>query len=374
MGIYFHIPFCKQACHYCDFHFSTNLKLKDDMVNAMLQEIQLRKNEIEAKPIETIYFGGGTPSLLSANDVNLLIGAIAQHNALQYVKEITFEVNPDDITEAYIKKLQNTPINRFSVGVQSFFNQDLLWMNRSHTAEQAVQSIKLLQNAGYTNINIDLIYGSPTTTNELWISNVEFWDSLNIPHLSAYALTVEKNTALHTLIKKGVSKAPNDEKTNFQFDYLMAYAKQKNIDHYEISNFCKNGKYSLHNTNYWFNKAYFGVGPSAHSYNGKDQRKWNISNNVKYMENVLKNHSFSTSEQLSENEQMNEYLLTRLRTKWGINKKDFSQRFTHENWDHLMPQFEKMEMEGFVIDQGDRYRLSQKGMHFADGIASDLFF
>ena len=344
------------------------------MVAAMLQEIQHRKNEIQEQPITTIYFGGGTPSLLSAEEINRFILQLAKYNSLQHLKEITLEVNPDDISSSYIKDLRTTNINRLSIGVQSFFNQDLLWMNRSHSARQAVESIRLLQEAGYTNLNIDLIYGSPTTSNEMWIENVESWDKLNIPHLSAYALTVEQNTALHRMIKKGVTRPPADEKTSFQFDFLMEYCKQHNIDHYEVSNYCKNNMYSRHNTNYWFNKSYIGIGPSAHSFNGSDIRKWNIANNIKYIEQVEEEQRYFQSEQLTEQEQINEFILTRLRTKWGIKKEEFQQRFGKENWEEIMPQFEYFETKKQVIDLGERYRLTQSGLHFADGIAADLFF
>ena len=374
MGIYFHIPFCKKACHYCDFHFSTSLKYKEELVQAMVQEIRLRKQEISNQTITTIYFGGGTPSLLSVVEINLLINTISEYNHLGHLQEITLEANPDDVDESFINNLRQTPVNRFSVGVQSFFNEDLLWMNRSHSAEQAVQAIKRLQQAGFPNLNIDLIYGSPTTTNEMWIENVEFWDKLNIPHLSAYALTVENSTALHSMIKQGKTKAPSDETTSFQFNFLMEYAKENGIDHYEISNFCKQNHYSQHNTNYWFNKAYVGIGPSAHSYNGSNIRRWNVANNIKYIEAVTKNQLFYEQEQLSETDQINEFILTRLRTKWGIEQKEFSARYGKDYWNKLLPAFEELEAKNMVIDHGNQYSLSQKGKHFADGIASDLFF
>ena len=346
------------------------------MVDALVKEIELRKPELQGQQITTIYFGGGTPSLLSANEINRLINSVAQYTNTFTVKEITLEANPDDLSASYLKELKHTPINRLSIGVQSFFNKDLLWMNRSHNANQALNCIQQAQDVGFTNLTIDLIFGSPTTSHDMWEENLEQWYNLNIPHLSAYALTVEQRTALEIMINKGKTAAPNDETTRQQFDYLMDFCWNNGVDQYEISNYCKDGFIAQHNTNYWFNKPYIGIGPSAHSYNGQNLRKWNIANNVQYIEAINNNDLPYESEELSEFEQMNEFILTRLRTKWGIPKEEFIQRFGLENWESLQQiLFHEMGQNHIITNEEQTiFSLTRDGKHLADAITANLLF
>jgi len=277
-GIYIHIPFCRQACHYCDFHFSTSLKNKKPFLKALLKESELRRNYLGNEKIQTIYFGGGTPSLLTKDEILFIIDELHKYHEIEPAAEITLEANPDDLSIEKIKELKQTPVNRLSIGIQSFFDEDLKFMNRTHNAEEAVSSVKASQDEGFENITIDLIYGTPTLTNENWEQNLSRALSLNVPHVSCYELTVEPNTALHSFIKKGKIGPLDEQKTAMQFEMVMNRMKAENFIHYEISNFCKEGFYSRHNSNYWSRKKYLGLGPSAHSYNGTS-RQWNIANN-----------------------------------------------------------------------------------------------
>ena len=265
--IYFHIPFCKQACHYCDFHFSTSLKYKEDMLAAMQQEIVKRAHYLEDKKVRSIYFGGGTPSILDAEDILQLIGTVEKHFEISSDAEITLEANPDDLTGDKVKALRNTPINRFSIGIQSFYEEDLRWMNRAHNAQEADSSIKRVQDAGFENITCDLIYGYPLLTDEKWKSNMQKLLDLDIPHISSYSMTVEKKTALAHFVKEGKTPAMSDAQSAEQMLMLIETLTSNGFEHYEISNFAKKGRYAKHNTNYWKGKHYLGIGPSAHSFN-----------------------------------------------------------------------------------------------------------
>ncbi|MCH7534265.1 MAG: radical SAM family heme chaperone HemW, partial [Bacteroidetes bacterium] len=281
-GIYIHIPFCKQACSYCDFHYSTTLNRKTDMVNALVREIEIRKNYLNNEHVSTIYFGGGTPSLLNQFETDTIMEAINVHFEIKNDAEITMEVNPDDIKATKLKELKSSNINRLSIGVQSFHNEDLEFMNRAHNSEEAITSIKTAQDIGFNNITMDLIYGVQTLSDEAWQDNLETFLSLNLPHLSAYCLTVEPLTALSIAIQKGKCNPVSEEKGKVHFELLMNLMKEHGFIQYEISNFCKKDFESKHNSSYWNNEKYLGIGPSAHSYN-KTSRQWNIANNIKYI-------------------------------------------------------------------------------------------
>lgn len=370
-GIYIHVPFCKQACHYCNFHFSTSLKYQEDMVESIIAELILRKQELGK--VSTLYFGGGTPSLLSGVQINSICDTVAKHSDTSTLTEITLEANPDDLTTQYLNELQTTPINRLSIGVQSFFDADLQWMNRAHNAVMAEDCIKKAQDVGLDNITIDLIYGSPTTTDKMWRQNLEKWNNLKLPHLSSYALTVEPGTALSTTQESGKTQPVEEETAVRQFLYLQEFAKENNINHYEISNFCTEENYAKHNTNYWFGAPYVGIGPSAHSYDGKSIRRWNVANNVKYMKHLASGEVFWEQETLSDTDQHNEYLMTRLRTKWGVELADFGQRFGKDSLGILLGEAqpwisrEQLEVNGGVL------KLPACGQFVADSIISSLF-
>ena len=282
-GIYLHIPFCKRACHYCDFHFSTSLTYKDDLLQAMAAEIRLQKDYLAGETIETIYFGGGTPSLLGVDEINNLLDTITRLHTVSSGAEITLEANPDDLDRTKLEALRQTPVNCFSIGIQSFYDDDLEWMNRVHRAGEAEASVKRAQDAGFENITVDLIYGFPLLTDAKWKTNIEKVFELDVPHVSAYSMTVEPQTALAAFISKKKQPPMNEQQSAEQFLYLMDAMRQQGFEQYEIANFCKPGHYSMHNSNYWKGVKYLGIGPSAHSFNG-NTRRWNIANNSLYIQ------------------------------------------------------------------------------------------
>ena len=311
-GIYIHIPFCKQACFYCDFHFSTSLKRKDELLSAIQTELVLRKHELENQSIESIYFGGGTPSILSIEEITAILDAVYKNYQVVTSPEITLEANPDDLSEDKIRALSKTPINRLSIGIQSFFEDDLTFMNRAHTAEE---SKKCLENAKkyFNNITIDLIYGVPNMDNQKWLKNLQTAFEFGIPHISSYALTVEEKTALHSFIQKGIVKPMDEELALEHFNILVTETQKQGFVHYEISNFGKPNYFSKHNTSYWLGTDYMGVGPSAHSFNNV-QRSWNISNNAKYIQAIQQHKLPNEVEILTINDRFNEYIMTKLHT------------------------------------------------------------
>lgn len=372
-GIYLHIPFCKQACNYCNFHFSTSLRLKEDMITALMQEIALQKNYLEGQTIETVYFGGGTPSLLQATELMQLWGALEKHFPDQELQEITLEANPDNLTPQYIKALKNTPINRLSIGIQSFHDKDLQYMNRAHNAAEADYAIKLAQDSGLDNISIDLIYGTPTMSDKEWLENINTAVSLHIPHISSYALTVEPKTALAHAIEKGKSREPDNGQTAAQFEQLMESLDQAGYDHYEISNFALPGKYAVHNTNYWKGRHYLGLGPSAHSFNTQS-RQWNIAHNPAYIKSILADGKVPFErEALSLENRFNEYLMTSLRTMWGADLDHMTRTFGADTVVHLKTNSEEYLDKGWMIIEEHSIRLTRKGKLFADKIAAELF-
>lgn len=370
-GIYIHIPFCKKACHYCNFHFSTSLKLKNDFITALLKEIKLRKEYVGDEIIETIYFGGGTPSLLSAEELKEILTAIHEQYTIATHAEVTLEANPDDLNEESLQQWKQTGINRLSIGVQSFFEEDLRWMNRAHTAQQSIDNLHL---AGkyFDNITIDLIYGTPTLTDEKWQQNVEQALELNIPHLSCYALTVEPGTALaHLIGQHKITDVSTDDQAR-QFLLLMDWLQQAGYEHYEISNFALPGKRSRHNSSYWQGNPYLGLGPSAHSFNGQS-RQWNIANNALYIEAIGNNTVPFEKEELTSTQRLNEYIMTSLRTIEGLNIDLITHQFGKQAATQIQQLSKPFIESGKLQWQNNHLVLTKEGKLFADGIAADLF-
>ncbi|MBS1641984.1 MAG: radical SAM family heme chaperone HemW [Bacteroidetes bacterium] len=370
-GIYIHIPFCKKACHYCNFHFSTTKHLMPQMLNAINKEIILRKNEL-AETVDTVYFGGGTPSLLSIKDLQLIINNLKEHYLIKNNTELTLEANPDDITEEKLIGWKNCGINRLSIGIQSFNEEELVWMNRAHNATQAINNLQLALQY-FNNISVDLIYGTPLLTNKQWLQNLQTVAALNIPHISCYALTVEEGTTLNKMILQGKKQNTNADKQAQHFEMLMQWAFENNYEHYEISNFAKHGFKSKHNSSYWQGKNYVGIGPSAHSYNGT-QRKWNIANNALYIKNVEQHIVLFEEETLTTTQQLNEFLMIALRTNEGICFTDKRWKMINDNFKkEILSTAKKWQSTNHLLISEKNIQLTNKGKFLADGIAADLF-
>ncbi len=342
------------------------------MVKAICKEIELRQNEINS-PIETIYFGGGTPSILNPFELDEIFNQLHKNFDLSHLKEVTLEANPDDLTADKLAFFATTPINRFSIGIQSFFEEDLRLMNRAHNAKEAENCIKLAQDFGFDNLTIDLIYGSNTTTNIMWQQNLQKAIDLNINHISSYALTVEEKTILNRKIEKGEWKPINDQHQSDQFDYLIHFLQQHGFIQYEISNFGKPGYFSQHNSNYWKGIPYLGIGPSAHSYFGS-QRAWNIANNANYIKAINENKLPIEIENLSIEDQFNEYIMIGLRTIYGINPNEIENRFGQQIYTHFKTEIKNLFSENLIQEIDDKIILTEKAKFFADGIASRLFY
>ena len=370
-GIYIHIPFCKQACYYCDFHFSTSLKKKDLMVAAIIKELEMRQAEFKEELVETIYFGGGTPSLLSLKEINSIIKAVYKFYKVNANPEITLEANPDDLSKGKIKELAKSPVNRLSIGVQSFFEEDLKLMNRAHNTKEAKDCIKEAIKY-FNNISIDLIYGIPGSSNKRWIKNIEKALSFNVPHISSYALTVEPKTALQKFIDKDVIQNVDDEQAQQQFQILLEYLEAANFIHYELSNFGKEGFFSRNNSAYWQGKSYLGIGPSAHSFNGQ-QRSWNVRNNSIYINSIKNDILPSEVETLTVTDRYNEYVMTGLRTIWGVSVTKVENDFGKSYKNYLLKQAQKHINEHLLYLDDDKLLVSKKGKFLSDGIAADLF-
>lgn len=370
-GIYIHVPFCKQACYYCDFHFSTQLGKKDAMVEALQHEIILRKNEFQSEIIKTIYFGGGTPSVLEVTEIDALINKVYEHYKVIENPEITLEANPDDLSKNQIIQLSKSPINRLSIGIQSFYDQDLKLMNRAHNAIEAEDCIQEAKKY-FDNITIDLIYGIPGMNNERWKSNIEKALAFDLPHISSYALTVEPKTALKKFIEKGVVPDVDDEQAQEQFNILVEVLDKHGFVNYEISNFGKPGYFSKNNTSYWQGKKYMGIGPSAHSFDGKN-RSWNIRNNIKYIKALVDGEIPREIEALTKTDRYNEYIMTGLRTIWGVSLSTVEKNFGLSYRNNLEEHTQKYLDENLLyLDEGTLLA-TQKGKFLVDGIASDLF-
>jgi oxygen-independent coproporphyrinogen-3 oxidase len=371
-GLYIHIPFCKQACNYCNFHFSTSLQHVDAIIEAMTKEIAEKAADIRSANIETIYLGGGSPSILSAQQLQHLYKAFAPFIDWEKVQEFTLEANPDDITETKLKHWIRLGINRLSIGVQSFRNEDLVLMNRAHDSHQAIESIRLAQNMGIQNISIDLIYGIPGLSQADWLANLNQAIALDIPHVSSYCLTVEPKTVLAYQIKRSVIAAPNDEEANLHFQTLISQLALHGIEQYEISNFAKRGFESKHNSAYWKGKNYIGIGPGAHAYDGNN-RYWNISNNQLYKKAIENKEAYFETEALSLTDRYNEYIMTSIRTREGIEKNTLLHYSNKLNTIASEKALKKWLRQGKILENKTHYFLSTEARFFADGIASDLF-
>ena len=381
-GIYIHIPFCKQACHYCDFHFSTSMQKKDEMVLALAKEIKLRKSEFQNESVATIYFGGGTPSRLSIADLRFLIATIYEQYTIVEKPEITLEANPDDLSESYLLELKAIGVNRLSIGIQSFFEDDLKLMNRAHNSEEAKKCLEIATRY-FDNISLDLIYGIPDLSqngeqakqmsNERWLQNIETALSFGIPHISSYALTVEPKTALNKLIQTGKIASPNDEVAQEHFMILVETLEKNGFVHYELSNFGKENYFSKNNSAYWLGKKYIGIGPSAHSYDGIS-RSWNIANNALYLKAIQNDELPNEVEKLTLQDRYNEYIMTGLRTIWGVSLVRIEQEFGIDFLNYLKKQSQKFIDDGLLSITDDILKPTLKGKFLTDGIASDLFY
>ncbi|CAI2766351.1 radical SAM family heme chaperone HemW [Flavobacterium collinsii] len=378
-GIYIHIPFCKQACHYCDFHFSTSMKKKDEMVLALAKEIVMRKNELKFidstqsnDQIETIYFGGGTPSVLSNDEINFLIDTVYNNYNVVENPEITLEANPDDLSPERILELSKSPINRLSIGIQSFYEEDLKMMNRAHNSAEAINCLKEATKY-FDNISLDLIYGIPGLTDEMWKKNIETALSFGIPHISSYALTVEPKTALKKLIDTGKIAEPQDEAASNHFMILVDTLEKNGFVHYELSNFGKENYFSKNNSAYWLGKKYIGIGPSAHSYDG-EKRGWNVANNSLYIKSIQNDELPIETEILSKSDRYNEYIMTGLRTIWGVSLDRIDAEFGSDYLDYLQKQSQKFLNDDLLFIENNILKPTAKGKFLTDGIASDLFY
>lgn len=374
-GIYIHIPFCKQACTYCNFHFSTSLTLRTNLLRALKREIVLTGKTIDQpQKIETVYIGGGTPSLLDPQEIEAILGTVRQHFSLLSGAEISLEANPDDIKPTVLEQWLQSGINRLSLGIQSFNEQELRWMNRAHTAVESLDSIDLILAAGFSNFSVDLIYGSPMLTNDEFIKNVTTVIDKTIPHISAYALTVEPKTALHKMIRQSKSAPVNEGRQADQFDILVSMLEAAGYEQYEISNFAMPGFRSRHNSSYWLGKPYYGFGPSAHSYDGKSRRRWNVSNNARYIQSIEKGLIPFEEELLTPVQQLNETVMISLRTMEGLDMQIIKEEFGEDFVSTIMSAAQKHIAVEKLVHIDSKLMLTKKGKFFADGIASDLFF
>ena len=371
-SIYIHIPYCKQQCTYCNFHFRIAQNDKEEMLKSIKKEITIRKAYLNDAKINSIYFGGGTPSILNKEEIRSLINTLYNNFKIDNAAEITLECNPDDLNKKKLLELKEIGVNRLSIGIQSFNDSDLKFMNRSHNSREALNCIKIAKEVGFENITIDLIYGLPGQSNKNWSDNLAKMLSLDIQHFSAYSLTVEPKTKLKHLIDKKLVTPLNDKITVEHFNTLLEVASENNFVHYEISNFGKEGFFSEHNTAYWENKHYLGVGPSAHSFNG-NSRQWNVSSNKQYIDKLKEDVSYFELEQLSNNQQYNEYIFISLRTIWGVNLDYVNNQFGKEALENFKKQVIKWENKGKIKQYEGTYILTKNGKLFADAIASDLF-
>lgn len=370
-GIYVHIPFCKQKCSYCDFHFSTTFhKYRTEMIESICKEIIYRKDYLAHQTIETVYFGGGTPSLLTKNEFEKILNTIQNTFKISVDLEFTVEANPDDINEHNLKDWKDIGVNRLSIGLQSFREEDLRWMNRAHNSTEALNCVSMAQKAGFNNLSVDLIYGLPNLSTEDWKKNIQHVIDMKVPHVSAYCLTVEEKTSLHQMVKNNKIKPATEDEQSDQFNLLIETLAENGMEQYEISNFSKPGKHSVHNSNYWFGKHYLGIGPSAHSFNGAS-RSWNISNNQQYIKKITNNEKWDEIEVLSKANQFNELLMVGLRTKFGVNIKKLKELLPFSiAFQNTLNTFIANE---WVVEEEENLRLTKEGRLKADYIASELF-
>ena len=376
-GIYIHIPFCRQACHYCNFHFSVSQKRKPEFLQALQKEIEMQKDFFasaglnDAEP-DTVYLGGGTPSVLTSPELNEIFGRLQEYFPWDADAEITLEANPDDLSHEKLEELKDSPVNRLSIGIQSFREEDLRYMNRSHNAGQARAALENALKVGFKNITADLIYGTPGMTDEQWEQNILQLIELGIPHISAYSLTVEKKTALDVFIRQGKAAPVEEEQSARQFEILCEITDRFGYAHYEISNFGKPGYFSRHNMSYWSGVPYLGLGPSAHSF-VPGQRRWNVANTCLYIDELMQGRMASEEEILSRDQQFNEYIMTALRTMWGVDLKKVSEGFGQEYMQHLKKESAHFIAKGLMEEKEDILVITEKGKFLADGIAAELF-
>lgn len=369
-GLYIHIPYCKQACNYCDFHFSTSLGTKTELVNSMVRELEIRKDYLDNKQLQSLYFGGGTPSLLLRSEMEILFEAINKIYKIEPSSEITIECNPDDVTEANLIDWRELGFNRLSIGLQSFDDIELKWMNRAHNASESLACVKLAQSKGFKNISIDLIYGSKFQTESSWHNTLQTIIELNIQHISAYNLTIENGTLLGYAVKKGNEPTVREDFSAWQFETLVKELVKSGFIHYEISNLAKPDFFAVHNSNYWRQKSYIGIGPSAHSYNLKS-RQWNVRNNQLYIKAIGLDENFFETEILTRDNQFNEYILTGLRTKWGCSLKQIEMEFGSEIKSHCLTILNKNKT--YLLLENDVFCLTDSGKLYADKISADFF-
>lgn len=372
-GIYIHIPYCRQKCSYCNFHFSTNVTDTGRMSDSLIKEVSLRSDELRLLDIETIYFGGGTPSIFAPEEMQRLIKEIGRIIALNKVKEVTIECNPDDLTLDYLHSLYNDScINRLSVGIQSFFDDDLEMMNRTHSGRDSIDCLENIFKTGFDNVTADLIFGLPDNDSQKWERNLKKLIEFPVEHISCYGLTVEPKTQLEYDISRGKVPVPDEGIALDQFYFTEEYLTPRGFVHYEISNYAKPGKIAIHNTNYWRQEKYVGIGPSAHSFDGF-RRRWNIANNASYMKKINNEEKFWEEEYLSEADTYNEWIMTGLRTIWGIDPKQIK-KFTSSIQDEFFIAKENAVKKGRIAETEDRMFLTRRGKGIADSVISDFFF
>jgi oxygen-independent coproporphyrinogen III oxidase len=371
-GIYIHIPFCRRKCHYCNFYSVASSRYRKEFMEGITEEIYLRRNYMDGKEVQTLYFGGGTPSYMAVADIQKILDEIRKYQLLSSDAEITLEANPDDINPALLKAFKEAGINRLSIGIQSFRDEDLHYLNRVHSAARAEESIREAMDTGFENLSIDLIYGIPTLTSSSWERNLDRAIALGIPHISAYSLTVEPDTALDVLIHKKKLAASEEDNAIEHFRILLRKMKEHGYEHYEISNFCKPGMYSRHNRQYWNGESYLGLGPSAHSYNGHS-RQWNVGSIIQYADQIRRNDRFFETEELTPAQHYNEFVMVSLRTMWGCDLSILRRKFGETLADDFSKRAMKYISNGKMNEEGGIYTLKDEGKLFADGIASDLF-
>ena len=371
-GIYLHIPFCEKACNYCDFHFSTSFKVKNQLIDCINQELENRKHELLGD-VKTIYFGGGTPSILAKNEIVSVLNQIKKNYSIVDDVEITFECNPEDLSEKKLNELKESGVNRLSIGIQSFDNSVLKWMNRAHTANKAIACVDLAQKRGFKNISIDLIYGVPLFLNRNWKRDIEKAIQLNVQHISSYNLTKEKHTSLHNDVSKGKYLMPNQEVCSHQYQQLIENLAKSGFNQYEVSNFSLKGFESKHNSSYWSSIAYLGIGPSAHSYDGENIRRWNVSNNKKYIEGLVDNVDYFEIETLAKFEMANEIILLGLRSDLGVSLKKIKSLLNDNQYQVFNNQVDLFKKKNLIKQTKNKLLVDSKSRILADYIARELF-
>ncbi len=375
-GIYTHIPFCRQACHYCNFHFSVSKRNREAFLDALIREMSMQANFFrdigETGKIRTVYLGGGTPSVPGNNELTRLFHHLDKVFSISGAEEITLEANPDDLNREKLLFLRDTPVNRLSIGVQSFHDNDLRYMNRLHSPAQAVRSIELAQQLGFDRLTVDLIYGTPTMNDLQWKENLHRVIDMGVPHISAYALTVEEKTVLHYLIQKGRAKGVSDEQSARQFELMCAALSDAGYAHYEVSNFGRSGHFGLHNLSYWTGQAYLGLGPSAHSFTGQ-HRLWNPANTSLYIQSIQDDKHPGSGETLSVEQACNEYVMTSLRTMWGCDLSRIRDLYGEYPARQVEKNAARHQQQGMLNMSDNHLFVTQRGKFFTDGIAADLF-